>query len=198
MKNYHQQVLRRQDDLRGHRPGRDGGYAAATGAGIIGGIASGGHLVRPHVVDPAISCPRDFQQAIEDSFPGTGDSDVPLDPDTWTIITDGMADVTTTGTSCGLRTWKALTLPARPAPPRWWAAGDTAHQRRRHDSELWFVGVVPRRNPEIGGCRSTGSMATAARYPARIGAEIVTAYVNKKRSAGAQLSSIKPAVQQTG
>ncbi|MGA3264820.1 MAG: penicillin-binding protein 2, partial [Terracidiphilus sp.] len=67
-------------------------------ARALGGIASGGHLVRPHVVAPG-QIPAEFHQAVLDSFPGTGDVYFPLNPDTWTIITDGMAAATTTGTA---------------------------------------------------------------------------------------------------
>src|SRR5271166_290772 len=52
-------------------------------ARALGGIASNGHLVRPHVVAPD-QLPAEFHQAVLDSFPGSGDVTVPLDPDTWT------------------------------------------------------------------------------------------------------------------
>ena len=41
-------------------------------ARIIGGIASGGHLVRPHVVFPD-QLPADFRKALLESFPGAGE-----------------------------------------------------------------------------------------------------------------------------
>ena len=41
-------------------------------ARALGGIASDGHFVRPHVVDPD-QLPANFRQAILDSFPGSGD-----------------------------------------------------------------------------------------------------------------------------
>ena len=59
-------------------------------ARALGGIASNGHFVRPHVVDPA-QLPADFRQALQDTFPGSGEATVPLNPDTWMTITDGMA-----------------------------------------------------------------------------------------------------------
>ena len=43
-------------------------------ARMIGGIASDGHFVRPHVVDPSNKLPAEFRQALKDSFPGSGDS----------------------------------------------------------------------------------------------------------------------------
>ena len=48
-------------------------------ARALGGIASDGHFVRPHVVDPA-QLPLEFQQAIKDSFPGSGDRIFPSTP----------------------------------------------------------------------------------------------------------------------
>ena len=48
-------------------------------ARIIGGIASGGHMVRPHVVFPD-QLAADFRKALLDSFPGTGDAYIPIDP----------------------------------------------------------------------------------------------------------------------
>ena len=51
-------------------------------ARIIGGIASGGHLVRPHVVFPD-QLPADFCKSLLDSFPGSGDAYVPIDPENW-------------------------------------------------------------------------------------------------------------------
>ena len=66
-------------------------------ARIIAGIASDGHMVRPHVVFPD-QLPKDFHKALLDTFPGSGETYIPIDPDAWKIITDGMADVTQPGT----------------------------------------------------------------------------------------------------
>src|ERR1700760_80393 len=62
-------------------------------ARIIGGIASGGHLVRPRVVFPD-QLPADFRKDLLESLPGSGDVNIPIDPENWEIITDGMAEVT--------------------------------------------------------------------------------------------------------
>ena len=66
-------------------------------ARIIGGIASGGHMVRPHVVFPDQLQPDFPQGAAGVSFPGTGEANLPIDPENWNIITDGMAQVTQPG-----------------------------------------------------------------------------------------------------
>src|SRR5277367_1214599 len=62
-------------------------------ARIIGGIASGGHMVRPHVVFPD-ELPENFRKAVKDSFPGSGEVTLPIDPENWQTITDAMAEVT--------------------------------------------------------------------------------------------------------
>ena len=67
-------------------------------ARALSGIASNGHLVRPHVV-ATDQLPAQFRDAIWDSFPGSGDKTVPLNSDTWMTITEGMAAATTTGTA---------------------------------------------------------------------------------------------------
>ena len=61
----------------------------ATGA-CVGGIASGGVLKRPHVVFPD-ELPPDMASAIAASYPGCGDRTIPITPDNWETITDGMA-----------------------------------------------------------------------------------------------------------
>ncbi len=75
------------------------GAVAATPlqlARIIGGIASEGHLVRPHVVFPD-QLPAEFRKDLYESLPGTGDVSLPIDPENWATITDGMAAVTQPG-----------------------------------------------------------------------------------------------------
>ena len=86
------EVVCRRNDLGGHRAGRGDGHADPVGA-LIGGIASDGHFVRPHVVDPA-QLPADFRQALLDCFRARATATIPLDPANWEIITDGMAGAT--------------------------------------------------------------------------------------------------------
>src|SRR5271167_559785 len=77
------------------------GAVAATPiqlARALGGIASGGVLKRPHVVFPDELSPE-YRTAILESFPGSGDVTIPIDPANWQTITDGMAATTTNGTA---------------------------------------------------------------------------------------------------
>jgi len=152
-------------------------------ARIISGVASGGHLVRPHVVFPD-QLPDDFKKALKDSFPGTGDAYVPIDPQNWTIITNAMAEVTQPGyyhTAISAHL-EGIDLAGKTGTAQVMSheALDKGNKGRATNPNVWFVGVVPRRNPELvvvvlwqNGDKSY--------YPARLGAQVVAAYVNKKR-----------------
>jgi len=64
----------------------------------LSGLASKGHFVRPHLVDPE-QLPHDLRTAIDDAFPGSGEKQAPLSDEAWMTITEGMAAATTTGTA---------------------------------------------------------------------------------------------------
>jgi penicillin-binding protein 2 len=152
-------------------------------ARIIGGIASGGHLVRPHVVFPD-QLPDSFRKGLLDNFPGTGDAYVPIDPANWTIITDGMYNVTQPGL---YHTAGAEGLPGIDFAGKTGTAQQMSHEAlgktnkgRSTFPNVWFVGVTPRRNPElvVAVLWQNGEFSY---YPARIGAQVVAAFVDKKR-----------------
>lgn len=151
-------------------------------ARALGGIASDGHFVRPHVVDPVVNkLPADFEQAIKDSFPGSGDSNFPLNPDTWAIITDGMAAATTTGTA-GAAHIEGVDFAGKTGTAQVVGGGDTHTKGGAKTPNSWFVGMVPRRNPEIVICvlQEHGDWGANS---AHIAQAMVVEYVNKKRSA---------------
>jgi len=150
-------------------------------ARALGGIASGGHFVRPHVVMPDQNIPADFRQAIEDSFPGSGDKEFPLNPDTWTIITDGMAAATTTGTAAASHI-EGVDFAGKTGTAQVVGGGDTHTKGGAKTPNSWFVGMVPRRNPEIviAVLQEHGDWGLLS---AHIAAQMVVTYVNKKRRA---------------
>jgi penicillin-binding protein 2 len=152
-------------------------------ARIIGGIASGGHLVRPHVVVPD-QLPADFRKAMQESFPGSGEVNIPIDPENWITITDGMAEVTQPGY---FHTAQSAHLEGIDFAGKTGTAQLMSHEAlgktaKGHSTypNVWFVGVTPRRNPElvVAVLWQNGEFSY---YPARIGAKIVSAYVEKQR-----------------
>src|ERR1035437_1940563 len=150
-------------------------------ARAVGGIASGGHFVRPHVVMPDQNISADFRQAIQDSFPGSGDKNFPLNQDTWTIITDGMAAATTTGTAAASHI-EGIDFAGKTGTAQVVGGGDTHTKGGAKTPNSWFVGMVPRRNPEIviAVLQEHGDWGSLS---AHIAAQMVTTYVNKKRAA---------------
>ena len=152
-------------------------------ARIIGGIASGGHMVRPHAVFPD-QLPTDFRKALPESFPGTGDAYVPIDPDNWITVTDGMYQVTQPG---AFHTGGAEHLDGIDFGGKTGTAQVMSHQAldktskgRATDPNVWFVGITPRRNPElvVAVLWQNGNKSW---FAARIGAKIVSSYVEKQR-----------------
>jgi penicillin-binding protein 2 len=170
-------------------------------ARIIGGIASGGHLVRPHVVFPNQLTEDSRKQLLED-FPGSGEASLPIDPENWTVITDGMYQVTQpglyhtagadglTGIDFGGKTGTAQVMSHQ--------ALDKTNKNRSTNPNVWFVGVTPTRNPElvVAVLWQNGGFSY---YPARIGARVVAAYIEKQRRIANNLvPSKQPAPAEVG
>lgn len=153
-------------------------------ARYIGGVASDGRMVRPHVVFPDELTP-DFRKEIRQNFPGTGDADVPIPTDTWMTITNAMAQVTEPGpfhtaVSAHLngidlagKTGTAETISDA-------AIKSSGLKGRATVPNVWFVGVVPRRNPELV-VAVLWMHGDFSYYAARIGSRVVAAYVDKQR-----------------
>jgi penicillin-binding protein 2 len=164
-------------------------------ARIIGGIASGGHMVRPHVVFPN-ELSSDFYKSLTDSFPGTGEAYIPIDPANWDIITDGMAEVTQPGEfhTAGSAHLEGIDIAGKTGTAQQMSHEALAktNKGRATNPNVWFVGLVPRRNPElvVAVLWENGEFSY---YPARIGAQVVAAFVNKKRREAHNLPPAKAA-----
>jgi len=147
-------------------------------ARAIGAIASGGLLVRPHVSNPA-----DLPGNVVPASNVPEKVQIPLDPQNWEIITDAMANVPTplgTAPSAHLqgidfagKTGSAQTISNA-------LKAKIGKGKSQFKDNAWFVGVTPRRNPEIvvavlfeGG--------EHGQFAARIAAQVIKAYVEKQR-----------------
>ncbi len=161
-------------------------------ARAIGGIASDGVLVRPHITNPA-DLPSNLVPA--SNVPDT--VKIPIDPKNWEIITDAMANVTTplgTANSAHLqgvdfagKTGSAQTVSNA-------LKAKTANGKSKFKDNAWFVGVTPRRNPEIvvavlfeGG--------EHGQFAARIAAQVIKAYVEKQRRQPTKMAEGKPTME---
>src|SRR5215471_8198756 len=149
-------------------------------ARAIGGIASGGALRRPHLVFPDEVPPEELE-AIHETFPGSGDKTVPISTANWQLITDAMAETTVSGTAAPAHLagidFAGKTGTAQVVSH---SAGMTSLGVGKERANAWFVGLAPRRNPDIAvavlwehGGWGAGSAPVAA--------QIINAFVTKQR-----------------
>lgn len=150
----------------------------------LSGLASKGHFVRPHLVDPN-QLPQDFRQALVDSFPGSGDKTVDIHDETWMTITEGMAAATTTGTAAAAHL-DGIDFAGKTGTAQVTGQGDTHVKGGSKTPNAWFVGMVPRRNPEfaIVVLQEHGDWGSNS---ALLAARVVAAYVDKQRKAANNL-----------
>jgi penicillin-binding protein 2 len=152
-------------------------------ARALSGIASGGVLRRPHVVFPD-EVPPEFLQTVHENYPGSGDVTVPLATENWEIITDAMAQATMPGP---FNTAFASHLEGIDFIGKTGTAQVMSHAalarsgggaRTRPNS--WFVGMAPRRNPDIvvAVLWENGDWGSNS---ARLGAQIINTFVTKQR-----------------
>lgn len=147
----------------------------------LSGVASNGHLVRPHVVN-SDQIPATLRQAVLDTYSGSGQKDVPLNADTWMTITDGMFQTTQPGpyhTGEGAHL-DGIDFAGKTGTAQVVGGGDTHNKGGARTPNAWFVGMVPRRNPEFAVVvlQEHGDFGSGS---AKLAARIITAYVNKKR-----------------
>ncbi len=147
-------------------------------ARALGAIASGGVLRRPHVINPS-----DLPANIVPASAMPDEVRVPIDPQNWEIITDAMSNVVApigTAPSAHLqgidmagKTGSAQTI-SNALKAKMGAAG------KKFKDNGWFVGVEPRRDPEIVVCAllEEGEHGYLA---ARTAAQVIKAYVEKQR-----------------
>jgi len=158
------------------------GAVAATPiqmARAIAAIASGGMLVRPHAANPT-DLPPDVVPA--SSVPDK--TQIPLDPHNWEIITDAMADVVNPGGTAALSHLQGIDFAGKTGSAQ--TISNTlkaklgAEGKAKFKDNGWFIGVEPRRNPEIVVCAllEEGEHGYLA---ARTAAQVIKAYVEKQR-----------------
>jgi len=155
-------------------------------ARALGAIASEGLLVTPHVTNP-----QDLPSGIVPALATPAPVKIPLDPQNWEIITDAMANVVNpigTAPSAHLqgidfagKTGSAQTI-SNAAKAKLGAAG-----KSKFKDNGWFVGVEPRRNPEIVVCGllEEGEHGYLA---ARTVAQVIKAYVEKEQRQPSKLA----------
>ncbi len=151
-------------------------------ARAIAGIASGGVLKRPHVVFPD-ELPADYQKAMYESFPGSGDKVVPIDPASWQTITDAMTLVMQPGYGTDPSAHlEGIDFAGKTGSAQTMSNALAARLGHAHSvkDNAWFVGFTPRRNPDIVVCILFEG-GEHGKLAGRLAARVIAAYVNKQR-----------------
>jgi penicillin-binding protein 2 len=150
-------------------------------ARALSGIASGGVLRQPHVVFPD-EIPHEMEMPLDSTHPGSGDKTIPLSPENWETITDAMAEALGPGGTAGAAHLDGIDFAGKTGTAQVvsHSAGATSLGAGKERANAWFVGMSPRRNPDIvvavlweHGGWGAGSAPVAA--------QIVNAYITKQR-----------------
>lgn len=160
------------------------GAVAATPlqlARAIGGIASGGALKRPHVVFPD-EVPGEELEAVHETFAGAGDRTVPMAPETWQLITDAMAVTTDAGGTAFASHLDGIDFAGKTGTAQVMSHDALSRTGGGHKTvpNSWFVGLAPRRNPDIvvAVLWENGDWGSNS---AKLAARVIETFVNKQR-----------------
>ncbi len=155
-------------------------------ARAIGGIASGGVLHRPHLVFPD-EVPPDQLEAVHETFSGSGDRTVPISTENWQIITDAMAATTTSGTAAASHL-EGIDFAGKTGTAQVMGHDALARTGKSHRTvpNAWFVGMAPRRNPDIvvAVLWENGDWGANS---AKLAAQVIDAFVEKQRQRNGNL-----------
>lgn len=163
-------------------------------ARALGGIASGGVLKRPHLVFPD-EIPPDMESAVLSSYPGSGDKTIQITPENWETITDAMAATVGPGGTAGAVRLEGIDFAGKTGTAQVvsHSAGATSLGAGKERANAWFVGMAPRRNPDIVVavlCEHGGWGAEAA---APLAAQVIDAFVEKQRKKSGNIRVVEAA-----
>jgi penicillin-binding protein 2 len=179
MKNYHEKWFAGETISVGI------GQGAVTATPIqllraLSGIANGGVLRWPHVLLPG-QVPPEMQSAVRDSFPGSGEKTIQLSTANWQLITDAMANVT----SSPIGTAYVAHLDGIDFAGKTGTA-DVVSGRQKNSTNkstlpnAWFVGMTPRRNPDIA-VAVLWEHGYWGNNSAKLASRVIDAFVTKQR-----------------
>jgi penicillin-binding protein 2 len=148
-------------------------------ARAFGAIASGGRLVRPHVTNPT-----DLPAGVVQAHSTPDEVTIPIDPKNWEIITDAMAQVVSPVGTAAASQIKGVDMAGKTGSAQTISntlkAKMSASDKLKHKDNGWFVGVEPRRNPEIvvAALFEEGEHGSET---AHVVAKVIQAFVEKQR-----------------
>jgi len=135
--------------------------------------------MRPHVINPS-----DLPPGVVQATDVQDEVKIPIDPRNWEIITDAMAAVVNPGGTAPSAHLQNIDFAGKTGSSQTISnalkAKLGAEGKAKFKDNGWFVGVEPRRNPEIVVCTllEEGEHGYLA---ARTAAKVIKAYVDKQR-----------------
>jgi penicillin-binding protein 2 len=159
-------------------------------ARALGGIASGGVLVRPHVLMPN-QLSAEEQSAIQSTYPGSGAKTIPMTPENWQLITDDMANVVGPIGTAAAAHLEGVDFAGKTGTAQVMSHAALAKTNKGHNTEpnAWFVGMAPRRNPDIV-VAVLWEHGNWGNNSAKLAAQVVDAFVNKQRARAGNLQKV--------
>lgn len=144
---------------------------------------------------------KDQLSAVQSTYPGSGEKTVPLTPENWQIITDDMAGVTGPIGTAAAAHLEGVDFAGKTGTAQVMSHTALAMSGRGHNTEpnAWFVGIAPRRNPDIV-VAVLWEHGVWGNNSAKLAAQVVTAFVNKQRAKAGNLQKVaeKPAETPAG
>ena len=159
-------------------------------ARAISGIASGGVLRRPHLVfEDELS--KDELSAVHESFPGSGERRIPLSAANWEIITDDMANVTQGIGTAAEAHLEGVDFAGKTGTAQVMSHAALSRTSKGHNTlpNAWFVGIAPRRNPDIV-VAVLWEHGNWGNNSAKLASQVITAFVNKQRERAGNLVKV--------
>jgi penicillin-binding protein 2 len=146
-------------------------------ARAIGGIATGGRLRRPYVAF-SDQFPAEYRQIIASAG---AEERVSIDARHWESVTDSMVSVVQAWGTAPSARLEGIDFAGKTGSAQ--VVSNEARKKltgKQYDDNAWFVGVAPRRNPEIvvAALIEQGEHGYLA---GRLAAKVIKAYVDKQR-----------------
>jgi len=163
------------------------GAVAATPiqmARAFGAVATGGHLVRPHIVafDDLPTEAQPLYKQISAKYPD--EQTIPIDPQNWDIIVDAMRKVVSPVGTGALSAIPGIDFGGKTGSAQTVSNALKAKMSKAESEEYkdngWFVGVAPTKNPDIvvAVLYQSGEHGDKT---APIAAQVIKAFVQKRR-----------------
>jgi penicillin-binding protein 2 len=155
-------------------------------ARAAGAITTGGSLRRPHIAFPE-QFPPEFKQVAKYN----DETRIPIDEKNWVTITDAMAQVVSGIGTAGRAAVPGIDIAGKTGSAQT-VSNDLKKKMGASEKDLykdngWFVGVSPRRNPEIVvACLFEGGEHGA--LAAAVATKVIKAYVEKQRNRQTQVA----------